>query len=101
MFPFFIQIHLGRGIWMLYDTYLLAISGIRVKTRKRFFRQVSVALFGFDVLAKSTITGQGSNRNGRSKKPEMQVDPKKLLAIKGFAYMSNKYCYVCVDMRIV
>lgn len=57
-----------------------------MKTRKVLFRNISVAVLGYDALAKTTITGRGSNRNQGTKKPETQLDPKTLLAIKGIAF---------------
>ncbi|XP_051176162.1 MATH and LRR domain-containing protein PFE0570w-like [Leptopilina boulardi] len=76
------HIHLGRGEWLPYNAYALAISNISMKNRKVLFRNISVALLGYDALAKTTITGKGSNRNQGTKVPESKLDPKKLLAIK-------------------
>ena len=50
-----------------------------------FMTNMTIAVFGYDILRKSTITGRGNNRNNtKSKGQEMeQLDPLCVLAIKG------------------
>ena len=53
-------------------------------TRKvTFAKNILVALCGYNYLSKITISGRGSNRNRQAKKPEEQLDPKILLAVRG------------------
>ncbi|XP_051169447.1 uncharacterized protein LOC127286861 isoform X1 [Leptopilina boulardi] len=75
-------IHMGRGEWISYATYLLSMNGVTYKSRKTFPRNLCVAVFGYDLLRKCTVTGEGSNRNGNVKKPTEKLDPNKVLAIK-------------------
>ena len=50
-----------------------------------FVINLTIAVFGYDILRNSTITGRGSNRNNKTLKGhEMeQLDPLCVLAIKG------------------
>lgn len=48
-----------------------------------FAKNILVSLCGYDYLTKATVSGKGSNRNKQAKKPEHQLDPKILLAIRG------------------
>ncbi|XP_043472435.1 histone chaperone RTT106-like isoform X2 [Leptopilina heterotoma] len=75
-------IHMGRGEWISYDTYLLSMNGVTYKNRKTFPRNVCVGVFGYDFLRKSTVSRKGSNRNGNVKKPTEKLNPNKVLAIK-------------------
>lgn len=81
---------MGRGEWLPYETYILSMNGVTYKNRKTFPR-LCVGIFGYDLLSKITITGQGSNRNGNVKKPEERLDPNKILAIKGNLH-STTFC---------
>lgn len=58
---------MGRVEWISYDTYVLAMNGVNRKNRKVFPKNLSVGIFGYDLLSKSTISGKGSNRNGNTK----------------------------------
>lgn len=82
---------MGRGEWISYATYLLSMNGVTYKSRKTFPRNLCVAVFGYDLLRKCTVTGEGSNRNGNVKKPTEKLDPNKVLAIKGNRYNSITY----------
>ncbi|XP_051156179.1 uncharacterized protein LOC127278487 [Leptopilina boulardi] len=75
-------IHLGRGVWLPVDVYNLAIYGITKKTKKQFVRNILVAVFGYDILTESTISGKASNRAEHPMTEIKALDPKKVLAIK-------------------
>ena len=66
---------------MARSTYYLAMSNIT--THSMFVKNIAVAVFGEKILLASTISGRGSNRNKEQKKPENQLDPKTVFAIKG------------------
>ena len=78
-----IQNHLGQCIWLAKETYLLASHNIKITTKQKFVRKILIAVFGYDVLATSIITGRASNRNRENEKPSGALDPIKLRAVKG------------------
>lgn len=76
------QIHIGRGVWLSNDTYILAAHNIKFSTKRKFVRNILISIFGHDVLASSTISGRNSNRSKNNERPNA-LDPTKLLAVKG------------------
>lgn len=84
-----LQVHMGRGEWISYDIYVLSMNGVTYKSRRTFLRNLCVGVFGYDLLSRSTISGHGSNRNGKVNKPVEMLDSNKVLAIKG----KNDYCH--------
>ena len=47
-----------------------------------FVKNLTLAVFGVEILAFSALTRKGSKRNKEEKKPERQLDPRKVFAIK-------------------
>ncbi|XP_033225075.1 UDP-galactose transporter senju isoform X2 [Belonocnema kinseyi] len=88
------NIHLGHRVRLSKDAYLLAIHDVKLPTKKKFVRQIAVALFDYDVLASSTVIGRSSNRSRDAKKDQDILEPKKFAALqeqlKNRPTLSNK-----------
>lgn len=76
------QMHIGRGIYLDKTFYTLAATGVTVKSKRKFVRNIMIIVFGYDTLAKSTVTGRPSNLQEKPKKPDA-LDHQKLLAVRG------------------
>lgn len=75
------------------DAYALCIS--QVSNERQVVGNFAVSLYGTDTLIKSTISGNGSNRNKGAKKPENHLDPVKLLAIRGILIQFYEFSFFC------
>ncbi|XP_033225449.1 uncharacterized protein LOC117178233 isoform X2 [Belonocnema kinseyi] len=53
------MIYISRGEWMGYDTFKMCTDN--VKTYAQVAKNLAVAIFGYEVLHKATITGKNSN----------------------------------------
>ncbi|XP_043461906.1 uncharacterized protein LOC122498288 [Leptopilina heterotoma] len=75
------EIHLGRGIYLSMQAWALALH-VPTTRQATFAKNILVSLCGYDYLTQTTVTGKGSNRNKQSRKPQQQLDPKIVLAIR-------------------
>ncbi|XP_051155198.1 uncharacterized protein LOC127277851 isoform X2 [Leptopilina boulardi] len=78
------KFHMGRGEFLNVENYALAMSN--VDKPSQFVKNLSVAVFGKDILRKSTVSGRKSNRSKDEEIPPA-LDSTKLLAI----YDTYKY----------
>ncbi|XP_046432377.1 uncharacterized protein LOC124185545 [Neodiprion fabricii] len=72
------KIHLGHNVWIPYSTYNGAVN--RAKSNQMFVKEIAVAVFGYDVLKNSSITGTQSNKF-KDKPAKAKLDETKMLAI--------------------
>ena len=61
------------------------------RSPSHFVKMAVVAVFGIEKLINSTVTGQGSNRNKKSKTPVYKLDENKLLAVRGQLQLMRKF----------
>ncbi|XP_063907107.1 uncharacterized protein LOC135125422 [Zophobas morio] len=71
------EVHVGRGVFLPIPMYDTIVS--QSKSGQQFVRSVSAAIFGYETLAKCSVTGKFCNRT-KTIKP--QLDPTKLRAVK-------------------
>ncbi|XP_063921588.1 BEN domain-containing protein 5-like isoform X1 [Zophobas morio] len=73
------NVHVGKGIWL---PQIMFDNIYRKKKDTIFIKELAVALFGEDVLKRSSLFGGSANRTREAGRPAL--DAKKLLAMKVF-----------------
>ena len=79
------------------EAYTLAESTVPRGRNPTFAKNLLVAMYGYELLSVSSVTGKGSNRNRRTKNPCKKLEPTKILAIKGIS-ASRLYFKVIVKL---
>ena len=72
---------MSRGEWIAYDTFRMCTDN--VKTYPQVAKNLALAIFGFEVLQKGTVTVKSSNRSRNKNNPLYRLDGKKILCLKG------------------
>lgn len=78
---FFLQIHLGEGVWIRFDTYQAIAKAS--KSPSMFVKNLAVAVFSPDTLRNSSVSGKISAKDKKAgKKARPVLEPTKVVAIK-------------------
>ncbi|CAH1381103.1 unnamed protein product [Tenebrio molitor] len=84
------EIHIGQGVFIPAQMY--EDIGRRSRSAQQFVRSIAVAVFGYETLMNSTVTGKAHNTSPIWKPQRPQLDATKLRAVKDITryYMMSK-----------